>query len=401
MPHILILHASLGTGHTSAANALGGAFSQLPEVTVQVVDALDHASSLVRTALTEAYRRASESAPLLYKLLYESSDADDIEDSLSGNRLLSLLERPFLSQLDDFVEAAGADAIICTHPLPAHVLRHYRKKGRLPQPLYLVVTDFMAHSTWLIPSAAGYFLPSDFTRDVLIARRVPPELLHVTGMPVHLESADPKPMAAMRRRHQLPLDGPLVTLFGGGLDPERVRLMVTRLLESPTPGMLIVVAGRNEALVETLADLTDGPHMRLHQLGLIDYVDDLVAASDLIVTKAGGLIVSEVLARETPMVIIDPLPGQEEWNADFVAGTISGIQLRMPEMVPPAVLGLLAEPERLAVMAARARRAGRPRAAVEIAGRILADLSAPARSGADTSLAARTSTGHAGAREDR
>ncbi len=377
MPRVLILHASLGMGHAQAAATLGAAFDRLPGAEAQVVDSLDFARGLVRTAATEAYRHASETAPFLYKMLYQSSDAVDMEDSISGNRLFSLLERPFLGRLEEFVTRAAPDAIICVHPLPAHVLQPLRRKGDLPQPLYLVVTDFMAHSTWLVEGAAGYFLPSELTREVLITRRVPLELLHVTGIPVRLEVASPKPMIAMRRRHGLPLDLPLVTLFGSGIDSRRVRLMVTRLLASPAKGHLIVVAGRSRDQAEALADLTDGPQMGLQRLGMIDYVDDLVAASDLVITKAGGLIVSEVLARQTPLVIIDPLPGQEDWNADFVAGSGAGIQLRRPEMVPPVVLGLLADPARLAAMAAQAQRVGRPRAALDIAERVLADLARP------------------------
>jgi processive 1,2-diacylglycerol beta-glucosyltransferase len=107
-------------------------------------------------------------------------------------------------------------------------------------------------------------------------------------------------------------------------------------------------------------------------------VDDLVAASDLVITKSGGLIVSEVLARGTPMVIVDPIPGQEEWNADFVVGVGAGIQLRQPEAVPPAALYLLGQPERLAIMREQARRFGRPRAALDIAERVLGDLASGA-----------------------
>jgi processive 1,2-diacylglycerol beta-glucosyltransferase len=114
--------------------------------------------------------------------------------------------------------------------------------------------------------------------------------------------------------------------------------------------------------------------MRLRRLGMIDWVDDLVAASDLAITKSGGLIVSEILARGTPMIVIDPIPGQEEWNADYVAGSGAGVQLRQPESVPPATLSLLAHPERLALMRAQAARVGRPRAALDIAERVLRDL---------------------------
>jgi processive 1,2-diacylglycerol beta-glucosyltransferase len=372
MPRILILHASLGTGHTSAANALGVACDRLPGVEARVVDTLDFGGELLRTTLTEAYRRVSEQAPALYRMLYERSDADDPADP--GNPLLGLLERQFLDSMEQFVAEAAPDAIVCTHALPARVVQRINAPEPPPWPIYLVVTDFMPHGAWLTPDAAGYFLPSDLTRDALAARGAPPGLLHVTGIPVPLEVGEPKPAPAMRRRRELPADLPLVTLFGGGIDPQRVRRIVTRLLEGTTPACLVVVAGRNEALAGALADLSDGPHMRLRQLGLIDYVDDLVAASDLVITKAGGLIVSEVLARGRPMIIIDPLPGQEEWNADFVAAAGAGIQLRMPEMVPPAALGLIAQPERLTAMSAHAREVGRPRAALEIAQRVVAEL---------------------------
>ena len=193
-----------------------------------------------------------------------------------------------------------------------------------------------------------------------------------------LEIAAPKPADEMRARHRLPTGAPLITLFGGGIEPLRVRRMIIMLLQSATPATLVVVAGRSEPLTDALADLSDGPRVQLRVLGRINFVDDLVAASDLVITKSGGLIVSEVLARGTPMVIIDPIPGQEEWNADFVAGTGAGIQLRQPEAVPPAALYLLSQPERLAIMREQARRFGRPRAALDIAERVLTDLNSAA-----------------------
>ena len=262
------------------------------------------------------------------------------------------------------------------HPIPGHVLAHNKLLGTLAPPLYVVVTDYMAHSSWLVPGVERYFVPSDFTRRELLIRGVAPELIEVTGIPVHLSVNEDKDPAAMRELHDLPTDRCVLTIFGGGLEPERVRLMVTQILESRTEGMLAVVAGRNERLQEALADLADGPYMRLRLYGKIDHVDDLVVASDLVITKAGGLTVSEVLARGTPMVIIDPVAGQEEWNADVVVGAGAGIQLRMPETVPAAALYLLSQPERLEMMQRQARLIGRPRAALDVAGSILGDLDA-------------------------
>jgi processive 1,2-diacylglycerol beta-glucosyltransferase len=150
--------------------------------------------------------------------------------------------------------------------------------------------------------------------------------------------------------------------------------VVSLLLRSRTPGTLVVIPGRNEKLSQEIADLTDGPHMKLIKLDKIEFVDDLVAASDLVITKAGGLIVSEILARGTPMVIFEPLPGQEEWNADVVSGYGAGIQVRMPEMAALATLRLLNQPERLQAMRDHAQDVGRPRAALDIAEYILVSL---------------------------
>jgi processive 1,2-diacylglycerol beta-glucosyltransferase len=373
MPGILIVHASLGTGHISAANALAEAFQQHGR-SVVVLDVLDYANPVLRAALNQYFKQTTERAQSLYKLLYSQSDAADVEEAFSGNRLLTMLERPFMTQFEQVVTDLKPDAVISVHPVPGHVLAHNKQLGTLEPPLYVVVTDYMAHSSWLVPGVERYFVPSDFTRRELLIRGVAPELIEVTGIPVNLAINEPKEPSTVRKRHDLPTDRCVITLFGGGLEVERVRLMVTQILESRTDGMLVVVAGRNERLEEALSDLSDGPHMRLRLYGRVDYVDDIIVASDLVITKAGGLIVSEVLARGTPMVIIDPVAGQEEWNADVVVGAGAGIQLRMPETVPPAALYLLSQPERLDLMRRQARLIGRPRAALDVAGSIMGDL---------------------------
>lgn len=371
MPRILILYASLGSGHLHAARALEQAFQYYPEAEVRVEDAFDYASPILRETLTRLYKRLSEKAPELYRMIYEGSDIDDLEESMNGNLVLAQLERPFFKRLENLVKEMNPDVIICVQQIPSRILQLLGQEGALPQPHYVVITDVIAHSTWINYGVTGYFLPSDLTADVLIERGVDPKLLHVTGIPVKLEIAEPKAMAAMRMRHHLPIDRPVITLFGGGLHRKRASMMVRKLLESDCPGMVVVVAGRNSELLDALEDLTDGVQMKLLKLGMIDFVDDLVVASDLVITKAGGLITSEVAARGTPMVIIDPFPGQEEWNADAITAYGAGVQLRLPEMVPPTVLHLISNPDQLAFMRDRAQRIGQPRAALEIAGRVL------------------------------
>jgi processive 1,2-diacylglycerol beta-glucosyltransferase len=376
MPRVLILHASVGTGHERAAAALANAFARKQDGEVRVEDTLDYGSEFFRRAYSRSYIDMSERTPLLWRLFYETTDASQPELIELTNRLRSMVERLGVTRLERLIRSFAPAAIVCTHFLPVELLLRLKRQGRLPQPIYCVVTDFFAHSFWVTPGIDGYFVASAMTRQELIARGVAPSIIHVSGIPIDPAIADPKDMIEMRAQHALPADRPLVTLFGGGLNVQRVRLMVEGLLAIDVPGTLAVVAGRNEALINALDGLADGPAMCLRALGFIDYVDDLVAASDMAITKAGGLIVSETLGRGTPLLVIDPIPGQEEWNADYVVGSGAGIQLRMAETVPEAVRQLLTRRERLAVLRAGAQEAGRPRASLDIAEHVLRDLRA-------------------------
>lgn len=374
MKRILILHASLGAGHLNAAKALAAAFQQFPEVEVQIEDTLAYANSLYRGAITQAYKQLSEKIPLLYKAFYEGSDISDLDKSLDSNLVWAKLERPFFKELGQLVRAFDPDVIVCVQQIPSRLLQLLEQDDQTSKPQYVVVTDVIAHSTWINYGVAGYFLPNSLSRNLLIQRGLNPDVLHVTGIPVKLEIMQPKTKEEMRSRLNLTQDIPVLSLFGGGLNPRRVRSMVMDLLESPMPMMLVVAAGRSEKLEEALEDLTEGTHVKLRKVGMINYVDDLVVASDLIITKAGGLITSEILARGTPMIIVDPIPGQEEQNADVIAAAGAGVQLRLLEMVAPAVQYLLRHPERLAEMNQSGLDLGHPRAALNIAEHILQDL---------------------------
>lgn len=371
MPKILILYSSLGSGHVSAAKALTQAFHHFPSVTVRTEDALDYASPVYRSAVVQIYEQLSEKVPQLYKAFYEGSDVNDLERAIDSNLTWARLERPLFRKLGQFVKDVNPDVVVCVQQIPSRLLQLLEQEERISKPQYVVITDTIAHSTWINYGVNGYYLPNALSANFLIQRGVDPALLHVTGIPVKLEIMQPKTQQETRLRHDLPLDTPIITLFGGGLNPRRVRFMVANLLEHLTSGMLIVAAGRNHDLLDDLEDLNGSASVQLRKLGTIDYVDDLVVASDLIITKAGGLITSEILARATPMVIVDPIPGQEEQNADVITAAGAGVQLRLLEMVTPAVQYLLTHPERLTAMRQSALEIGQPRAALNIAEHIL------------------------------
>ncbi len=376
MARILIFYSPFGSGHLSASKSLAEAFRHAsPQNVVIVEDIFDQIGSTLRSTISSIYERLSERAPLLYEAYYESTDVDELSFATTSNLLTDALYTPFLQKLAKFIERADPEAIVCTQQFPLAAVSFLKQQGRIRQPIYVVVTDYMVHASWIAPGVDGYFVAHSQTAYVLQRRGVPARKIYATGIPVKLELMKEKSAAEIRSAHNLPHDRPVVTIFGGGIEPKRMRLLLERMLEeADKPAQAVVVAGRNRDLAAALDDLHSGAHMKLRKEAMIDYVDDLIVASDVVITKSGGLIVSEVLARGTPMIIIDPIPGQEEWNADFVVAAGAGMQLRMPEIVPAATLDLLAEPERLAQMAAQAGRMGRPRAALDIAETIISHL---------------------------
>jgi processive 1,2-diacylglycerol beta-glucosyltransferase len=370
MPKLLILYASWGAGHRSAAHALADAFRHLGAA-VRVEDAFDYAAAWVRALFVQSYPFLCERVPGLWRTIYEGTDLGDLRAAYRTNTLWGAIQRPAYKRLETLIHEWNPGAILCTQQFPLLIVRALCHQGRISQPTYVVITDLIAHSSWLNEGVAGYFT-SAFTRQALVSRGLPEGLLHATGIPVSLEISRPKPVIEARQALALPAGTPVVTLFGGGIRPARVRHMVEGLLQSAAPLVCVTVAGRNRGLADALADLDSGPRVELRKHAQIDYVDDLVAASDLVVTKPGGMIASEVLARGTPVLLVDPIPGQEEWNADWIALSGAGIQIRRPEMVPAAIQDLLGQPARLDAMRAQAQKVGRPHAALEIAAHVLA-----------------------------
>jgi len=376
MTRVLILHASIGLGHLRAATALESAFQQRQVEQVWVEDFFEAGLPLFGKLYAGSYTEVSEKLPELWSYYYERVDQGD---SQIGKRFSELVVRLGIFGLDKFVRRYNPDVIVCTHFLPLDILLSLKRQGKLNLPIYCVVTDYTGHILWAYSRVDGYFVGSDETARLLAQRGVPESLITVTGIPVDPEIAQSKEPAQIRQAHQI-ADGPVITLIGSGLNPKTVRQMVTGLLEREISGTLFVVAGRNKNLQEQLADLQSSATLKLRMVGFIDYLDDLTAISTLVVTKAGGLIISELMARQTPLLIVDPVPGQEEWNADYVVATGAGVQVRLTEMVPVVVQHLLNTPAYLEALRAGAGRAGQPQAALDVADAILARVGTESQS---------------------
>jgi processive 1,2-diacylglycerol beta-glucosyltransferase len=279
-------------------------------------------------------------------------------EKLNLKRLVRLLEQPW-------------DLMINTHFLPAEIIASLRKGGRLNVPQVTVTTDFETHRLWVNQPCDHYFTATEEGAQYLHFWGVPSGTTTVTGIPIHPVFSKPKNRAECLRRLGLGGDRPIVLQLAGGFGVGPIAKIYQSLLSVPTPLEVVVVSGRNAAVKGQLAKIAPPPQHRTHVLGFTDQIDELMAVADLVVSKPGGLTTSEVLARGSVMVIVNPIPGQESRNADYLLENGAAIKANNIATLSHKIEALLAEPPRLARLREGVAQIGRPRAAYEIVERSL------------------------------
>jgi processive 1,2-diacylglycerol beta-glucosyltransferase len=373
-PPLLILSVSAGNGHVRAAQALAAtAQAMTPPLGAAHIDAMAHFPSGFRKVYTDWYIQVVNRAPEVWSYLHQKSDSTP--HRAISQRLRRGIERVSAGALLREVHRVKPRAIICTHFLPAELLMRERRRGRLDCPVWLQVTDYDLHNMWIVPEMAGYLAATDEVAYRMRERGLPSDRIHVTGIPVmpgfsRNEAPDLERSANVTR---LGLDPArkVVLMVSGGAGVGDLPTMVEQMLALEGPGcdfQVIAVAGRNAAAHEALQGIAGRPQNqgRLHAVGFTSEMETLMAASDLVVTKPGGLTISECLALGKPMLLVSPIPGQEEHNAGFLmeegaawlAYDAIGLKYKMAR--------LMAAPDQLARMADKSRALGKPAAAQKV-----------------------------------
>jgi processive 1,2-diacylglycerol beta-glucosyltransferase len=359
---VLVLSASAGAGHLRAAEAVQRAVeAAAPAAQVRNVDVLDLASRAFREAYSKWYLSLVNRAPVLWGYLYDRLDRMPRRRPLD---LRQALDHWNTRRLVAEVDAFAPDAVVCTHFLPAEALAEEKRRGRLKARLGVVITDADVHRLWIHRGVSRYFVAREEAAAVLAALGFAKDEVEVTGIPIDPRFSQPADRAALRRKHSLPAEGAVVLLLGGGFGVGPVKEMARHLEQARRPARLVVVAGRNEALRRSLAAAA-GP--RTTVLGFTTEIHEWMAAADLLVTKPGGLTTSEALARGLPMVLVHPIPGQEQRNTDVLLESGAAVRGANLEVLGWKVDALLGDPARLTALKAAALRAARADAAARIA----------------------------------
>lgn len=313
---ILILTGSLGEGHNQAARAIvESAKRNSPHLSVNVIDYMELTHPRLHVAGQYFFIQWVKHFPSLYGYLFQKTREE--------NTLIQLLKRLStfsLQKLGSLLEDQKPSVVISTFPPAAAGMSLLKSMGLTDVPVVTVITDHTDHSYWIHEHTDHYMVGSGKVKEALQRKGIAGEKISVTGIPVHPLYTQPVNRDRVRESYRLSPSEQVVLMMGGGegmIDSEIVKLLQSRAY--PEHVRFIVVCGRNDKLYQSLQEeFADHPQVMV--MGYVNRMHELMAIADLMITKPGGLTISEALTMELPMLLFKPVPGQEQDNADYLVG---------------------------------------------------------------------------------
>ena len=368
---ILIATVTAGGGHLAAAAALDEAWRALrPKDTIERVDLVKFFSPLHRKIHADGYVKLVERAPELWGMIFAKTD--DVKVARKLNRIKELFPSRARTRFAKYVNEFNPDVVLCTHYEPVDALGQMRRKQKTKPPLVVsVVTDFEAHALWMDADVDLYCVAAEETKARLVARGSAAENVVATGIPIAAKFAAQVDTLAVRKTLGLRDDLPTLLVLSGGFGMGPAGEILHELDKVEREFQTVVVCGRSEELRRELA-AQDRKHPT-RVLGFASNMHELMGVADLIITKPGGLTSSEALAQGKPLFILDPIPGQEAANSDFLLERGAAAKVNRVEDLPYRVEQLLGS-KKLGEMAKAAKALGRLKSAETVCKEVISRL---------------------------
>jgi processive 1,2-diacylglycerol beta-glucosyltransferase len=358
----LIVTASIGAGHNRAAEAIGNEIKiKYPQAEVHIVDFMSTKTAYLNGILKEAYLKMLSLVPDMYEFLYSFT-----RGKLQGFSVQSLLALAMKNDMESIVRRYRADVVICTHPFPCAAAAHLKKTNQVDIVLGGVITDFSIHQLWVYKDVDLYFVGNDILRGELTQKGIEAWRIYDTGIPIDSYFNQSYDKVALTEKLQLDSTSPIILIMGGGLGLGGVSMALKSLEELQAKVQIIVVAGENQNLWANLKLQASKSKHHIQVWGFSNTVQELMAVSTMLISKPGALTISEALAMELPMILNEPIPGQEKENAAYVENTGSAIWIKDSAKLTSVVEELISQPEKLIAMRKQAQKYKRPEAAHDI-----------------------------------
>jgi processive 1,2-diacylglycerol beta-glucosyltransferase len=367
---VLVLSASAGAGHLRAAEAIEKAIHIRGLASdVQHLDVLKFTNKVFRHLYSKAYIDLVNNAPEVLGWLY-----NHLDDPAKNDPIRLAFDRLNANSFIRYLRRYQPDVAICTHFLPSGIISSLKAEEKVKVLNTVVVTDFDVHAMWLCRHVEQYFVAMEETKFHLKALGVPESLVTISGIPIDPVFAEIRGKRAMRQKHGLDADQFTILVSAGGFGVGPVGYLMQALAQLSHPARVVVVCGRNAALkaelANTINNLKKSSIVSFTVLGFTTEMDELMTAADLFVGKPGGLTTSEALAKGLPMVVINPIPGQEERNSDHLLEQGAAIRCNNLPALAYKIDTLIDTPGKLVQMENSSRAMGKPEAAFAVVDRL-------------------------------
>lgn len=342
MKKVLVFYASYGGGHLSAAKSIKNYIDEYyDDVQIEMIDCIKYINKALDKVTTAAYREMAKKAPWAWeKVYYKSQGGLLAKVSTTSNKIMAV-------KMAKLFREFKPDIVISTHPFGSQMTSYLKQKKKTNCILATIMTDFASHDQWLIGNkfVDFYFVSNPFMKNEMIKNKIPENKIFVTGIPISnrfMQSYNKKEICDL---FDLDSTKKIILFFGGGeygLGKDKT-VSILSCLADFTNIQVIAIAGKNEKLKKAFENIVTEKKKEksIKVLPFTDKVPELMAISDLVITKPGGLTVSESLASHLPLIVINPIPGQEEENAEFLENAGCAIWLKKKDNVKEILSNLL------------------------------------------------------------
>ena len=349
MNKILIFYASYGGGHLNAAKSIYEYITtNYSTYNVEMIDCMKYVNKTIEKITTAAYREAAKKMPWVWGKIYNDSQKGPLAHlSSRSNKIMAI-------KLLKLLREKQPDLIISTHPFGSQMCSYLKRKGKIHAKIATIMTDFAPHDQWLIGSdyTDYFFVAHEKMKQYLINKNIPEKHIFSTGIPLSKRFLEKYDKDKILKNFSLTKDKKNILFFGGGdfgLGKTKTVEFFKTLVSFNHDLQIIAIAGKNEKMKIAFENIVEEYNAkdRIKVLSFTNQVPELMSISDLVITKPGGMTTTESLASHLPMLIINPIPGQEEENAKFLESNGIGIWIKKDTDVNSLLYTLFSNPNKL------------------------------------------------------
>lgn len=337
--NILVVTASMGSGHNKAANAAAEAIKRkYPVNKINVIDFMSTETAYFNSLVKDIYLKMLDHTPSVYEFFYKFTS-----DSTKGSTIQSVFAHAMKKDMRELIKKYEADMVICTHPFPCAAASYLKQTGEINIPLITVMTDFCVHQFWLYKNIDIYFTANDLLKKEMVNQGLLEERIFVTGIPVGYNFRVDYNRDDLLTKFKLEKDKPVALIMGGGLGLGGVKNALCQLERLKKDIQILVITGANVALWSEMNEYAQHSKHKIFVWGYSHNIQEFMSVATFLISKPGALTISEALTRELPMILHDPIPGPEVDNAKFVSDNGAAIWVRHQDTLDAVVREVLSD----------------------------------------------------------